>query len=246
MEWGGSKFLSGVLVARDSVLPRFPKNRRLSIRNFPTPDALSTSQGDPIAARRNIVIYAGGLSRVRGIAELVEAIRGIDVPGAELWLVGPFDSEDFQKQILSSLPPNAKWLGKIPHSEVVKLYASAKIGMSTLHPTPSHRNSQPVKIYEYMGAGLPVIASNFPEFSELLQGCGAQVDPLNVEATRAAIRAMLLDNDQLTEMSKLARSRILSSYCWENEGKNLVKFCTNLLPSGRVVQGAPVSFAGEK
>jgi glycosyltransferase involved in cell wall biosynthesis len=229
LEWVGSRLLNGVLVARDSVLGRFPKDLRVSIRNFPTSDALTTSQGPPLSMRRNVVIYAGGLSRIRGIAELVEAFRKIDVPTAELWLVGPFDSEQFQREILSSLPPNVRWLGKMEHSEVVKLYASAKIGMSTLHPTPSHRNSQPVKIYEYMGAGLPVIASNFPEFSELLEGCGVQVDPLNVEQIREEIRHLLLDDSRLENMSKVARARVLNCYSWDREGERLVQFCSSLL-----------------
>ena len=246
LEWVGSRLLSGVLVARDSVLGRFPEGRRVSIRNFPTAAALSTSQGPPLPLRRNVVIYAGGLSRIRGIVELVEAIREIDVPGAELWLVGSFDSPEFQKEILSALPPNARWLGKMEHSEVVKLYASAKIGMSTLHPTPSHRHSQPVKIYEYMGAGLPVIASNFPEFSKLLEGCGVQVDPLNVEEIREAMRNLLLNDAQLTQMSKVARNRILTSYCWEHEGKRLVRFCSHLLASQAKLRSAPISLAREE
>jgi glycosyltransferase involved in cell wall biosynthesis len=229
MEWAGSRLLSGVLVARDSVLSRFPSNRRVSIRNFPTAMALSTSQGPPIATRSNVVIYAGGLSRIRGIAELVEAIRQIVVPQAELWLVGAFDSEEFQDEILSSLPPNAKWFGKLEHSEVTKLYSSAKIGMSTLHPTPSHRNSQPVKIYEYMGAGLPVIASNFPEFSELLDRCGVLVDPLNPKEISAAIRELLSDEARLEQMSQVARSRVLTSYTWDHEGQRLIQFCSKLM-----------------
>lgn len=229
LEWAGSRLLSGVLVARDSILGRFPKNRTISVRNFPTQMALSTSQGKPLAMRQNVVIYAGGLSRIRGIVELVEAMRTIDLPHTELWLVGSFDSEEFQNEVLSSLPPNVHWLGQIKHSEVVKLYASAKIGLSTLHPTPSHRNSQPVKIYEYMGAGLPVIASNFPEFSELLEGCGLQVDPLDVRAIREAICNLLLDEPRLAEMSRVARSRVLSFYSWDQEGKRLVDFCSSLL-----------------
>ena len=167
-------------------------------------------------------------------------MRKIEPQDTELWLVGPFDSEEFQRETLQSLPANTKWLGKIAHSEVVKLYSSAKIGMSTLHPTPSHRNSQPVKIYEYMGAGLPVIASDFPEFSELLEGCGVQVNPLDVEAIREAIRSLLSDDSRLTEMGRVARQRILSSYSWEHEGKNLVEYCSNLLHSTRPTQFSPV------
>ena len=227
-EYFGSRLLSGVLVARDSIVKRFPKNRTISVRNYPTSEALSVSVGPPIAERKNIVIYAGGLSRVRGIAEIVEAIRSINVPGTELWLVGPFDSQAFEQEILCSLPAHASWKGKMQHSEVVKLYANAKIGMSTLHPTPSHRNSQPVKLYEYLGAGLPVVASNFPEFSELLRGCGVQVDAQNVEEIRTAVRNLLLDNVALEKMSNTGRERILNSYCWDREADRLVQFCHKL------------------
>jgi glycosyltransferase involved in cell wall biosynthesis len=100
--------------------------------------------------------------------------------------------------------------------------------MSTLHPTPSHRNSQPVKLYEYLGAGLPVVASNFPEFSELLRGCGVQVDAQNVEEIRTAVRNLLLDNVALEKMSNTGRERILNSYCWDREADRLVQFCHKL------------------
>jgi glycosyltransferase involved in cell wall biosynthesis len=232
MEWFGSRLLSGVSVARDAVLPRFPKNRRFPVRNFPTEQALKNTEGLPVHLRENIAIYTGGLARVRGIAELVEAFRRLRPDEAQLWLVGKFNDPAFQQQILSRLPPNVKWLGWMEHPDVLNLYRSAKIGMSTLHPIPSHRNSQPIKLYEYLAAGIPVIASNFPEFTEILEGCGVQVDPKDPVQIERAIRELLSDPARLAEMSKTGRERVLSSYCWESEGTRLVGFCTQLAGQG--------------
>jgi glycosyltransferase involved in cell wall biosynthesis len=228
LEWFGSRLLSGVAVARDAVLPRFPKNRRIPIRNFPTEEALKSAEGLPLNLRQNIVIYAGGLGTVRGIAELVEAFRHIRPDEAELWLVGIFHDKTFQEEVLKDLPPNIKYLGWMEHPQVLALYPSVKIGINLLYPTPSHRNSQPIKLYEYLAAGIPVIASDFPEFSELLEGCGVQVDSMDPAQIERAIRDLLSDQTKLCEMSRIGRERVLSSYCWQGEGVRLVDFCNKL------------------
>jgi glycosyltransferase involved in cell wall biosynthesis len=227
-EWLGSRLLSGVSVARDAVLPRFPKKRRIPIRNFPTEQALQSAEGLPLHLRKNIVIYAGGIGRVRGIAELVEAFRHFRPDEAELWLAGVCHDKKFQEEILKDLPPNIKWLGWMEHPQVLELYRSAKIGINLLYPTPSHRDSQPIKLYEYLAAGIPVIASNFPEFNELLEGCGVLVDPMDPAEIERAIRDLLSDPARLSEMSRIGRDRVLSSYCWKEEGMRLVEFCKRL------------------
>jgi glycosyltransferase involved in cell wall biosynthesis len=228
LEWFGSRLLSGVAVARDAVLPRFPKNRRIAIRNFPTEQGLKSAEGLPLNLRKNNVIYAGGIGRVRGIAELVEAFRHIRPDEAELWLIGICYDKAFQEEVLKDLPPNIKWLGWMEHPQVLALYPSVKIGINLLYPTPSHRDSQPIKLYEYLAAGIPVIASNFPEFSELLEGCGVLVDPMDPAQIERAIRDLLSDQTRLCEMSKIGRERVLSSYSWKGEGTRLVKFCNKL------------------
>ncbi len=230
-EWFGSRMLSGVVTARDAVLPRFPKNRRVLVQNFPTKSALQSADGPPMHERKNVVIYVGGLSRIRGIADLVEAFRGIGPDEAQLWLVGNFDNETFQKQILDEAGPNVKWLGFMEHPEVLKLYKSVKIGTCLLHPTPSHRYSQPIKLYEYLAAGIPVIASDFPEFTAVLDGCGVQVNPHDSGQIARAIRDLLSDTDRLTQMSRIGRERVLSSFCWEGEASRLIQFCRDLVAS---------------
>jgi glycosyltransferase involved in cell wall biosynthesis len=232
-EWTCARLLAGVIVARDKVLWRFPRGRTVLVRNYPGREALEIlGQGKPIELRQNIVIYAGGISEIRGIWELVEAFRGLEPGVAELWLVGEFEGEQLRDEILATLPSNAKWLGWKTHSEVLELYRVAKIGVLLLHPTPHHRHSLPLKLFEYLAAGLPVVASNFSEFAASLEGCGILVDPRNVNQIREAINKLLSNPATLAEMSARARKRAITLYSWEPEGQRLLRFCSELISHG--------------
>jgi glycosyltransferase involved in cell wall biosynthesis len=227
--WLGTRVITGVLTERVAMINLFPAQNTIMIRNFPAEDALAVSQGGvPLYLRRNIVIYAGGMFRVRGIRELVEAFRGLQTI-AELWLVGEFEEDDFQRQILTSLPANVLWLGRKEFSEVLRLYQLSKVGAVVLYPTPSHRHAIPTKMLEYLGAGLPVIASNFPEWSSLVEGCGVQVDPHDVRQIQDAVRRLLANGSDIAAMSEMARARIAKHFGWKKEGQRLVEYCSRLI-----------------
>ena len=227
--WVGARIISGVIIATESVTKLFPQRRTVLIRNFPAPEGLEISrQGNPTQLRSNIVIYAGGLFRARGIQELVEAFRGIN-SSAQLWLVGEFEEEEFQRQILDSLPGNVVWHGAMEYPEVLKLYRESKIGAVVLYPTPNHRHSVPTKMLEYLGSGLPVIASDFPEWSDILDGCGVQVDPHDSGQIRDAIQRLLANDSRIAEMSAVACERIMKQFTWKDEGQKLVDYCSRLI-----------------
>jgi glycosyltransferase involved in cell wall biosynthesis len=227
-EYLGSRLLSGVIAAVPALMVRFPRASTILARNFPTRASLQVLGGGPdIRTRPNIAIYAGGLSRIRGIKELVTAFQ--DLKNAELWLVGTFESAEFQREIMTSLPPNVHWLGWKPYPEMIQLYTQVKLGMVLLHPMPNHRHSLPVKLFEYLGAGLPVVASDFPEFSEYIEGCGRQINPQDPEAIRQAIADLLSHPEELAAMSARARERAVARFSWEPEGERLVGFCRHLM-----------------
>ena len=225
-EWLLSRALSGVIAASPSMLSRFPRKRTTLVRNFPTAEAMERLAGGlSIDRRAEIVIYAGGLSRIRGIKELVEAFRGPELRHAELWLVGAFDDENFREEIVNALPPNAKWLGWREHTEVLKLYPQVKVGAVLLYPTPSHRGALPVKLFEYFAAGLPVVASNYPEMVSLVGPCGLCVDPKSVQEVREALVTLLSGQTKTWEMSTLARERAVNSMSWPREAERLISLC---------------------
>lgn len=229
IEYMSSWPLSGVFAAVPAIESRFPKSRTILVRNFPTRVALNVlSEGKPITSRPDVVIYTGCFSPVRGTRELVMAFRE-DLHDVQLWLVGKFQDATFEQEILSSLPPNVKWLGWKEHPETLYLYREAKIGALLLHDTPNHRCALPVKLFEYLGAGLPVISSNFPEYAPYVQGCGVLVDPEDIFSIRDGIRELLSDSRRLEAMSTTARERAMRLYSWEAEGMRLTEFCARHL-----------------
>src|SRR5690606_13148764 len=73
------------------------------------------------------------------------------------------------------------WVGR---SEIHDMLGRAKAGLMNLHPTENYIHSLPVKLFEYMAAGLPVIASDFPLWRRIIEKerCGLLVDPLDPQA----------------------------------------------------------------
>jgi hypothetical protein len=228
-EWVVSHLLSGVIGATPLIQKRFSGVPNELVRNFPTASALRVlAPQTAVEKRDNVAIYAGSLTRIRGVRELIAAFSGI--PNAELWLVGPFEDRALEQEILARLPENVKYLGTMPFKQVLALYGSAKLGVLVYYPSPNNRKALPIKLFEYMAAGLPVLTSNLPEFEAMTAGCGISVDPHNVDQIRAAITSLLSNPAMIAEMSTVARRRALQEFTWEAEGERLVQFCSSLLP----------------
>src|SRR5207247_4214560 len=142
-------------------------------------------------------IYVGDVTNVRGIREYIVITdrlsrRGIPV---ELWVVGSFADSDEEKQISLlvqrlGLEKKVRFLGRRPPEDIPALVEACDVGLALLHPIGNYRESYPTKMFEYMAAGLPVVASRFALWESVLVGndCGRVVDPLNVgDATRAVL-----------------------------------------------------------
>ena len=82
-----------------------------------------------------------------------------------------------------------------------------------------------------MAAGLPVIASNFPLWKEIVEGnkCGLIVNPLDPEEIARAIEYLINHPDEARRMGKNGRRAVLEKYNWENESKKLLKLYEGLL-----------------
>jgi glycosyltransferase involved in cell wall biosynthesis len=88
-----------------------------------------------------------------------------------------------------------------------------------LHPTSAYLEAQPTKLYEYMSAGIPVVASNYPLLREIVEGygCGLSVDPMDPAAIAQAIQWLLQHPQEAEEMGKRGRQVVLQRYNWEQE-----------------------------
>ena len=117
-----------------------------------------------------------------------------------------------------------KFIGKINRKEVNELYGRARTGIVIYQPAANHMESQPIKMFEFMAAGLPVVASNFPLWKEILEGasCGICVDPTKAEEVRDACLHMIEHPDEAQRMGENGRTAVVEHYSWVREEQKLL------------------------
>jgi glycosyltransferase involved in cell wall biosynthesis len=99
------------------------------------------------------------------------------------------------------------------------------------HPEPNHVNAQPNKIFEYMSAGLPVLASDFPLWRSLLvdSGAGCCANPLDAADIARCIDALLNDPVGARVMGQRGRDAVRDKFQWAHEERKLVSLYREVL-----------------
>lgn len=203
--------------------------RTVDINNFPLLGELATGEVD-WRLKQNQVCYVGGIGRIRGIMELVQAMGRVQ-SGARLQLAGKFSEPDVQAQARAEVGwANVDALGFLGRKEVAQVLARSMAGLVTLHPVINYIDALPVKMFEYMAAGVPVIASNFPLWREIVEGneCGLCVDPLDPLAIAQAIDYLVTHPNEAERMGRNGQRAVAKKYNWTIEEAKLLQFYAGL------------------
>jgi glycosyltransferase involved in cell wall biosynthesis len=228
-----AKRLSGIVCATETIRDKFLKYRIKStevVKNYPVL-ALTENTSQHTDNEEKIACYVGGLTEVRGVKEMILSCKKA---GVKLLLAGEFDNNEFFNQT-KAMPEwgNVEFVGYIPTAEVgERIYKRASIGLVLLHKEPNHTHSIPIKQFEYMQAGLPVIASKEVLFCKQVteeENCGLVVDPLNVEETAQAIRTIIDNPEKAKQMSANAIKASADKYNWSSQEKLLIDFYKRLI-----------------
>jgi len=189
--------------------------RTVDINNFPLLGELSSGEVD-WAQKQNQVCYVGGIGRIRGILEVVQAM-GQTIGGVRLQLVGAFSEPEVEAQAHQ----DAGWQqvdawGFLGRLEVAQVLARSIAGLVTFLPAPNHLDAQPNKMFEYMSAGVPVIASHFPLWREIIEGndCGICVDPLDPAAIARAIDHLVAHPQEAERLGRNGKRAVQRTYNW--------------------------------
>lgn len=172
------------------------------------------------------VCYVGGIAAIRGIRQMVQACSLLESP-ARLALAGQFTEANLQPE-LSAMPgwERVTAHGLLDRVGVRQVMHRAMAGLVTLHPVRNYLDALPVKMFEYMAAGIPVIASDFPLWREIIDGarCGVCVDPLDPVAIAAAIDLCVNNPDMASAMGENGRKAVLAKYNWPAQASKLIAF----------------------
>lgn len=235
VEWIGAKVFDAIVPATPKIAERFPPFRTMTIQNFPIINELVNVTPVPYQKRTATFVYVGGIASIRGAKEMVRALEYFkDGSSIRLSLAGDF-SPNILYDELKILPEwqFVDYRGHVSREQVASLLNSARAGLVLFHPEPNHIDAQPNKLFEYMSAGLPVIASDFPLWRRIIDGagCGLLVDPLDPAAIAKAMRWILEHPAEAEAMGQRGRKAVEQTYNWGAEAPKLLDLYNKLLKS---------------
>jgi glycosyltransferase involved in cell wall biosynthesis len=218
-----------IVVAHDGVdLAAYDTLRRTPKRALR--QALGLPPDEPLA------VFTGHLYPDRGAGTIVEALTHL--PALKAVFVGgrPEDRERVRRAVVKArVEDRVLFVEERPPSEIPPYQIAGDI---LLMPYNGHLATRawcsPLKLFEYMAAGVPIVASDLPVFHEVAEGDReiVYVPPDDGSALATAMARLLSDRDLAGRIAGNAVRRV-RGYDWEHRAKVILEFCrSRLAPAG--------------
>lgn len=221
--------LDCVVTATPAIRDRFEQAgiTAIDVNNFPILGELEANI--PWSNKKKEICYVGGIATIRGIREVVAALSRT-TSGVRLNLAGRFAEAPLRADC-EAMPgwSSVNELGFLDRTQVREIMGVSVAGVVTYLPAPNQTDAQPNKMFEYMSAGLPVIASNFPLWRKIVEGnnCGICVDPLDPVSIAKAIDQLVDDPSLARQMGENGRKAVAERYNWGVEERKLLALYEN-------------------
>nr|NLI49062.1 glycosyltransferase family 4 protein [Propionibacterium sp.] len=220
------RHMDGIVAATESIAALYGNPNTVLVRNFPW---LADYDIEPAPVPGRLV-YVGDLSQERKLSFMVALTRRLRefVPAAHLVLagraLGDAKGTSFDGEVV-------RHLGLVPPAEIPAVLASAQVGLIFLAPQPNYTNSLPTKLFEYMAAGVPFAASDFPFWRDTFGPLNAGVFlPDDVDAAAAALAVLLADPARCAELGSRGRAAVRGRFDFVGEAARLEEFTRRLVP----------------
>lgn len=229
-EWSVTLACDHVVAATPKIAEKFDRAKTTVVQNYPWLHEFAKLEGLPYAEREPLVAYVGYLAPARGTKEMAEAIHQVALKEQVRLIVAGAAIGGTQDAMLHTQPEIIEHLGIISRTEIASLLGRCRMGIVVYHPTPNYLHGQPTKLLEYMAAGLPVVASDFPFYRRVIRdaNCGLLVDPLEPREIADAILWLLRNPRAAETMGANGRKAIEETYNWDRESQRLVNVYATL------------------
>ena len=223
--WGVARIsFEGFAPATEAIALHWPAADTRVVHNYPKSVYADADAGESVPDPDRL-LFIGGLAEVRGIREMLEAVRELrrTRPALRVDLVGPVVDDTLAEPVRAAIEEgvctHTPWLAP---EQLVPFSRGAGIGLIPYLPVSNYLESLPTKMFEYMAMGIPVLASDFPLWRDLVRdaGCGRVVPPRPAELARA-IGEMLASPEELARLGASGREAYRRGYRWETERASL-------------------------
>jgi len=218
---GSAALFSSVVVVSEELKNNF-KGRNVSVvRNFPL---LWDYKKNPAPNRNLKIVYTGNIDESRGCWEILAAFNLFirKYPQAELWMIGQFRDAALEHEFRDSASriKSVNIPGLMPWEQVKQIQCKADIGLllSSLNKE-SHEKFYPVKLFEYLAAGLPVIISRKPFWHRLMEqgGFGSMVEHIDPKDIADALGELAADSHKRETLGLAGRKFVEKHFSWDKE-----------------------------
>lgn len=223
-EYCSALTLSHVITADRHTQNKFSLTWATTLGNFPP---LTFANVERDSGRRNgpfRIVYIGGLTRARGLIQVLEALEYLQDLDIELHIAGDTGDELLRERFER---PRVVYHGRIPWQRANSFLVDGDVGVALLQPTPGYRycpGENIVKLWEYLAVGLPVVISDFPKLRELVERleCGVVADPTSPEAIADVIRKLYRDPAERHRLGENGRRAVHEECNWEKQERKLL------------------------
>ena len=233
------RHVSAVVTPSEMITDRFRGwgVRAETLHNSPyRKDAGSLPTEGEVASARSVlglreafvVGYVGTLAPNRGLETTIEALASLEGDVRFLVVGGP-ETEARRLEELArahGVGERVRFLGRVPRAEVAR--HTALFDVAVVLPPPRSRNyltTLPNKAYDYMAAGVPILASDLPSLRRTLveeARCAIAVSP-DPASVRTALDRLRGSPDRRKELGRNGRDAFLHRYCWDLQEEKFLR-----------------------
>lgn len=198
--------------------------RNVPLRNMINNTSTRASLGLP--TNKSIVLLQGsGINVERGAEELIHAMK--ELTHVHLLIIGGGDVLPILHKMVVEfeLSEHVQFLGRMPYNQMMAYTQLADLGLTIDKNTNlNYYLSLPNKLFDYIQAGVPVLASNLPEVVRIIEtyDIGSFIENHQPHHIAAKIKE-ILQNRQLLELWRTNAKQAAAQLCWENEEITLLK-----------------------
>lgn len=205
------------------------------IHNYVSLPVIDSLAREGARAHRPEVFYLGVVSMERCLDTMLNALAMLknSYPDCHLHLFGPVRVSKTELESIEGyreVKDNITFHGYTDQKVALPYARQSVAGIALLKPVADYPESFPTKLFEYMALKLPVITSDFPGYTQLVErpGCGFCISPYDPKALCRALESCINDSALRLQMGNNGRKAAETCYNWTTEGAKLLSFYNDI------------------